>query len=253
MADRYASLKQGLVGCWIPSVSGSGLLLPDVSGRGNHGVLTNMDASDWVSAQYGRALDFDGSNDYVQLSSISDSTGQITATAWARQTTAILSVYAVFSCTNSSATVIPFQLESFNNRWGFIWGESPYIRVQVSFTLIPNQWYHLALVRSGSTGSWNYRFFVDGIQWLSATTTTSTGASNPIAIARNGDRNAQFFPGNIDDVRLYNRALTEPEIRLLASRPGIGLVPERKSLLFQQQQFSPAWSRRQQLIGSGVY
>ena len=67
MADRYASLKQGLVGCWIPSISGSGLLLPDLSGRGNNGALTNMDASDWVSSQYGRALDFDGVNDEVRI------------------------------------------------------------------------------------------------------------------------------------------------------------------------------------------
>ena len=59
MADRYASLKQGLVGAWIPSISGSGWLWPDLSGRGNNGSLTNMDASDWVSSQYGRALDFD--------------------------------------------------------------------------------------------------------------------------------------------------------------------------------------------------
>ena len=66
MADRYASLKQGLVGAWIPSISGSGLLLPDLSGRGNNGVLTNMGPEDWVASEGGRALDFDGSDDRVR-------------------------------------------------------------------------------------------------------------------------------------------------------------------------------------------
>ena len=31
--------------------------------------------------------------------------------------------------------------------------------------------------------------------------------------------------GQIDDARIYNRALTAPEIRLLASRRGIALTP----------------------------
>jgi hypothetical protein len=33
------------------------------------------------------------------------------------------------------------------------------------------------------------------------------------------------FNGNIDDARIYSRALTPAEIRLLASRRGIGLKP----------------------------
>jgi hypothetical protein len=34
-----------------------------------------------------------------------------------------------------------------------------------------------------------------------------------------------FGAGLLDDIRLYNRALTTAEIRLLASRRGIGLTP----------------------------
>lgn len=44
------SLTDGIVGCWSPSVRGSGYLLPDLSGRGNHGTLTNMTTSDWQAA-----------------------------------------------------------------------------------------------------------------------------------------------------------------------------------------------------------
>jgi hypothetical protein len=46
---------------------GSGALVNDASGNGNHGTLTNMDpATDWVGTPYGVALDFDGSDDYVR-------------------------------------------------------------------------------------------------------------------------------------------------------------------------------------------
>jgi len=44
------SLLDGMLGCWSPSVTGSGYLLPDLSGRNNHGTLENMDAADWLGA-----------------------------------------------------------------------------------------------------------------------------------------------------------------------------------------------------------
>ena len=37
----------------------------------------------------------------------------------------------------------------------------------------------------------------------------------------NGDYYSASFPGTIDDVRIYNRPLTEAEIRTLASRPNL--------------------------------
>lgn len=48
---------------------GSGSQAFDSSGNGNTGTLTNMDEADWVQGKFGKALDFDGSNDYVDLGS----------------------------------------------------------------------------------------------------------------------------------------------------------------------------------------
>jgi len=46
---------------------GSGGLVQDASGNGNHGILTNMDpATDWVPTTRGMGLDFDGTNDGVR-------------------------------------------------------------------------------------------------------------------------------------------------------------------------------------------
>lgn len=61
------NLWKGLVGAWMPSFGVTGETLKDVSGNGNDGTLTNMDAaSDWVATSKGLALDFDGVNDYVR-------------------------------------------------------------------------------------------------------------------------------------------------------------------------------------------
>jgi len=56
----------------------TGATLYDVSGRGNHGTLTNMDpATDWVGSPDGWALDFDGSNDHIHCGTIKN-TSQLT-------------------------------------------------------------------------------------------------------------------------------------------------------------------------------
>jgi hypothetical protein len=65
--------------------------------------------------------------------------------------------------------------------------------------------------------------------------TVSESPANAANVAANYSRQSvwlgslsgtgQFLNGSLDDVRLYNRALTPSEIRLLASRRGIGLQP----------------------------
>jgi hypothetical protein len=46
-----------------------------------------------------------------------------------------------------------------------------------------------------------------------------------IAARASGSVSAENNQITLDDIRLYNRALTPAEIRLLASRRGIGLTP----------------------------
>jgi hypothetical protein len=51
--------------------------------------------------------------------------------------------------------------------------------------------------------------------------------------------------GFIDDFRIYNRALTETEIRQLASKRGIGLQPRPKQYTYYQ---FPSGSKRRRLL-----
>jgi len=82
LVDRSHPLARGLVGCWLFN-EGVGGRLFDLSGNGNHAVLTNMDpATDWVGGPDGWALDLDGSNDYIRAGSIGfDPTGEFTIVA----------------------------------------------------------------------------------------------------------------------------------------------------------------------------
>jgi hypothetical protein len=275
--DRYASLKQGLVGAWIPSVSGSGLLLPDLSGRGNNGTLTNMDASDWVSSQYGRALDFDGVNDYVDFGTNINLAGfkSITYSAWVfRATLGPITPFARYVNTGglgANRRADNFAVTTYTTAGQVYCGVQAatasgldYTEFYSTETIVANQWNHIAaaIFINGNSSSGN--IWING---KSATVNIVYSGTPPTEFAPNvstglytvnryigGNGIAVYQSAIIDDVRAYNRILTEPEIKLLASHPGIGLAPERRrTIQFQQQQFSPAWSRRQQLIGSGVY
>jgi hypothetical protein len=252
----HASLREGLVGAWCPSIAGSGLTLPDLSQRNNHGTLTNMGPEDWVSSQYGRALDFDGSNDYVSIANATVSgLSEVTASFFARprsttsrveltQGADLTTRFGAALSEDGNAYIVPTSLSGFGYcNWSSL-GVSNFIHVVCQY------------FAGGATAADRVRIYLNGARQtlLFAGTIPTT----PISVggvmflgARPGP--STYSDGNADDIRIYSRILTEPEIRLLASRPGIGLIPERKSLLFQQQQFSPAWSRRQQLIGSGVY
>jgi hypothetical protein len=253
--DRYASLKQGLVGCWIPSVSGSGLLLPDLA-RGNHGVLTNMDASDWVSGQYGRALDFDGVNDYVTTAdSPFDFTDKFSVAFWCKL------VSGRFLVTKGNMGLNGYGFDF----GGFTANHIEFLVVQNSSNYLnrgaanPGGWVHVCgMFDSSVIGAGRNMLFLNGIQQTgtvtSSGTVTSVTTNNANLIIGSSSELSVYLNAQFDDIRAYSRILTYQEIRLLASRPGIGLVPERRrTIQFQQQQFSPAWSRRQQLIGSGVY
>ena len=250
MPERYASLKQGLVGAWIPSVSGSGLLLPDVSGRGNNGTLTNMASDDWVSAQYGRALDFDGVNDRVEARALSYRNVLLTVSAWIKPNTV------------SGVQMIAAQYGAEGNRSFYLALINNAVRILASPNgiLFPfgqggtatTNWQHVVGVVTNSA----FQIYVNGI----AVTTTLTGtypsqifdSTANVVLADRATTDAPFN-GQLDDIRIYNRVLSESEIRILAQRPGIGLTTQRRTAYYAPPSFNAGRLRRQQLIGSGVY
>ena len=76
-------------------------------------------------------------------------------------------------------------------------------------------WTHLAASYDGST----YRLFVNGTQV--ATTATSGNIAVTTGVLRLGGNNVdgEFYSGKIDEVRVYNRALTQAEIQSDMNRP----------------------------------
>jgi hypothetical protein len=72
-------LTTGLV-AWWPFDEGGGSVAVDASGNGHTGFLTN--GPQWVAEPAGAALDFDGSNDYLDAGSFDVSGSALTLAAW---------------------------------------------------------------------------------------------------------------------------------------------------------------------------
>jgi len=253
---RYPGLWRNCVGAWAPCLGPTGLTLRDWSALRNQGTLSNMDAAgDWVTSQGRYALDFDGSNDYVQTTLVpSDGNSNMTFCCWCKYTAA--SQFAGLIYWRNSA--FPFNFMAFGviaNSSGDpgarLFGQDNDSSTSSRFAMSTSdyndgKWHHAAAVRNAASMT----LYVDG-----ATVTTATGTrpdiyhSAPVFIGSraNSSTSVGTFNGQIDDARIYNRDLSANEIRLLSSRRGIAyeLAPRRRSS--SAVQFN---RRRRLLLGS---
>jgi hypothetical protein len=74
----------------------------------------------------------------------------------------------------------------------------------------------------------------------------SRGQRLRIAVdAESGVGQQAYLQGQMDDIRIYNRTLTLPEIRQLASERGIGLQPRPRQFTYYQ---FPSGSKRRRIL-----
>ena len=256
------SLTDGIIGCWSPSVRGSGYLLPDLSGRGNHGVLTNMDAgTDWPGAAvcglHGRVLDFDGNNDYTDCGLRLNAAliDKLTISMWC-----IFRTRSSVNCPISNVSVAAsngFALEMGRTANKVTWLQNgSTIDATSTGSITDAGWHHVAVTRDGVAGSWTITFAIDGV------TSTHTTAANPgpessagiLAIGRYGSFSGGFnFNGQIGEVTIYQRALSEAEIRDLY-RQGNGAIGRQLTGQTRRRTygFVPAAGARRRRILTGM-
>lgn len=255
-------LRDGLVGAWCPSIGGwGGTVLRDLSGQGNHGTLTNMDpATDWVVSNGKQALDFDGSNDFVSTTRAFDIGFLCSVSLWCMPKTIPVSdaILAEWSENYNATQGWILTLEN-NGVVAYNRTFSEYNGGKASYTPIVNTWFHVCVIYNRYLGNNQsaVRIFVNG-EFSSYTRLQLHGDVSrliPHKMYFGCRANGSTSPlnGQLDDIRIYNRALSPDEIRLLASERGIGLKPERTRRYVQGQTFTAARLRRQSLIGSGVY
>jgi hypothetical protein len=225
MQFPYPSLRQGLVGAWCPSLGATGYTLLDRSGRGNNGTLTNMDGQDnWQASETGRSLYFDGTNDYATCTKSLAVSSPLSFSIWFKPNGSQVVGAGLMMNRNATPGMCGFLLDaSAGVRLHVTWRGGDW-DTNTGANIALNEW-QFAYVAILQTTYTLYFFKRSGLTKFTSTLGSPGAAVWPMEFGRDSVSTGRYFKGWIDDARLYNRALTDSEILLLASRRGIGLTP----------------------------
>ena len=211
--------EPGLVGYWRFE-KGSGSVAFDFSGQNNHGLLKPSYPSNspsWVTGKNkyaGNAMSFDGVDDYVDCGAGSslDITDVVTFEAWVNVKSSSGGRY--ISGKSTDEWVIYFEDGSTAPRV-YMEDVSPVVLI-ADTSLNLNQWYHVAFTYDKDGGSNNRKIYINGVLDKQDTATGALGTSTlPFLIGAYSTTPVNLFNGSIDEVRIYNRALSATEIQKL--------------------------------------
>ncbi len=190
---------------------GNGTTVSDSSGSNNNGTISG---AVWESnGKFGSALSFDGLNDLVTIADANslDLTNNITLEAWVKPTTTSSNYRTIIMKERPSNATYTLYSNSNNNRPMGEHSKTSGAVVDIKGTtqLPANTWSHIAVTYNGA----QFKFFLNGVQKASKNTTGAMFVSNgALRIGGNSIWSDEYFSGLIDEVRIYNRALTAAEI-----------------------------------------
>ena len=197
---------ESIVGAWLLD-EGAGNATRDSSGKGNDGKLVGNPK--WVAGKFGKALEFDGKDDCVEVpDNDSLDVTALTLAAWVKSEAKQL----------LDGNVIVYKLSSYIHQYwattmnpgvfvGGQWCGSGWLPQAVIWD---GEWHHVALTYDGST----QKFYVDGVF-----KGDNAACKGKIDITTNslkiGTGNTGFYTGSIDEVAVFGVALGEDDFKII--------------------------------------
>ena len=185
---------------------GTGTKIADTSGNNNNGTIAG---ATWVNGKVGKALSFDGVNDYVEIpyNSILNPTKAITIEAW------------INPCSTAADQRILSKSPYPNNDYSMIRASNNRVLVSMKIDGTVQSIYSPA--NSVPVGTWTHvagtydgtrmRLYINGAQVNSFAVCGEIGAhAEPLMIGKNAT--SAYFKGMVDEVSIYNKALTAAEV-----------------------------------------
>lgn len=201
---------------WFPFNQTTGLTTEEAGGLASatlHGYASAN--APWVDGKANHAITFDGTSNYVSIDDFSGilGTNPRTIAAWVKTT---------YSATSGDKPIVAWGPNSSGNKWTFLMNSSGLLRLECtggyvvgSRLLNDGAWHHVAatFVNDGSPSALDIKLYVDGTpETLSKSqgVTINTTSSGEVNIGT--DIQSRFWQGAIDEVRIFNRALSAAEV-----------------------------------------
>jgi hypothetical protein len=204
------SNSTGLVGRWSFN-EGSGVIAHDTSGNGNDGTLYNSPNVSWASGKFGYALNFNGGDGYVSIPNSNSlmPTSSVTVEAWVKRVGIDPSGNAAIFEKRPPSNDAGYFLDGVDARF-YIYADGSWANTErVGATPADGIWHFIVGTYDGS----QIKVYVDGV--LKDTVSKSGNITSTTAEAMIGRSLAapnNPFIGTIDEVRVYDRALSSEEI-----------------------------------------
>jgi len=189
----------------------------DSSGNARHGAA--MGSPTFVAGKVGQAINLRGLNDYVEITGYKGILGSsaVTVTAWVK------------TVSTDTGAIVGWGPNVAGERFGFrldvgrLRLEHQGGNVQGDTLVIDGAWHHVAVtVQENATISYpDVILYLDGMDDTRRTTDPDAfnlTAGEDVRIGSRPSNNDRFFLGQIDEVRIYNRALSKEEIAWLGGR-----------------------------------
>ncbi|HUY69531.1 MAG TPA: LamG domain-containing protein [Candidatus Tyrphobacter sp.] len=205
-------IQTGLIGHWQFDESTVTTTAYDASGNGNNGTAHGTAI---VAGKLGNARSFNGSSDYIGTQSGGGLYPAMTTALWFK-TTSASGTHDLFSFLQGTCGSDVFQLTPTSFLGLYCFSDGSDALASTNQTVNDGNWHFATLTYDGS----HVKIYIDGL--LAGTSGLASGKS--IQVSADGGAyffigsylgGGGFFPGTIDDVRVYNRALTASEIQNL--------------------------------------
>lgn len=209
--SHATSFSTDLVGHWTFD-DGGGPYLADSSGNGNtgsreNGVQFDADNAPTIFAN-DLSLSFDGTDDYVSTTQ-AISTTALTYSAWIKPTD-IAGRHTILSNKRTLLAIHDGTLQ-----W---WADTDTFQSDGTIPVSAGSWYHVAVTETAGNA---YALYVNGVLAGNGTMAAiDNGNPDTLYIGRYNE-GSWYFKGLIDDVRIYDRALSAEEISVLAAEKSL--------------------------------
>ena len=226
--DWSHPLAEGLIGYW--PLNGNAF---DLSIYGNNGTLVNTPTS--VIGVHGPAMNFNGSNQYVNIPYINAyNTTNFTWAGWIKTSTYTGNGNCVMALANSGSSVYGATLTIYANVLGIGYKNSGNVSGGPNVGVVTDgKWHHFAFVGGTANGQTNYGY-LDGVLIATATNSAawSWNSGSPLRLAVSSDSYWTDYNGAMMGVSVYNTTLSAAQVARLHAEPFAMLRPISRRIYY---------------------